>query len=69
MKRPLFFLILAFSIIACENEDLLESNPIDSNIQITPIEFFGENSLRLGLSCKTEKIYPCINYTILTEVS
>lgn len=69
MKRALFFVLLASSIIACENEDLLESNPIDSNIQITPTEFFNENSLRLGLSCKTEKIYPCINYPILTEVT
>jgi hypothetical protein len=68
MKKELALFVLVFSLFACESEDILESNAIDSNIQITPTEFFGEPSPQLGLSCKSEKIYPCINFHIVTEV-
>jgi hypothetical protein len=68
-KIKVFIIIIALTSIACESEDLLEENSIDSNIQITPQESVRDSSLQLGLSCKTEKIYPCINYSILTEVN
>jgi hypothetical protein len=67
MKRflALYCLIL---LISCEDPDLgLKSNPIDSKIIIEPREVLEPNSRRLTLSCATERIYPCINFPIITE--
>ncbi|GCC51926.1 hypothetical protein SanaruYs_21570 [Chryseotalea sanaruensis] len=66
MKRLLpYFLIL---LISCEDNDLgLESNPIDSKIIIEAREVLEPNSRRLNLFCRTEKIYPCVNYPIIAD--
>jgi hypothetical protein len=66
--RKLFTLFFLTLLISCEDDDLgLKSNPIDSKIIIETIEILEPNSRRLTLSCKTAKIYPCINFPILTE--
>lgn len=55
-------------LMSCEDNDLgLKSNPIDSKIIIETREILQPNSRQLTLSCKTEKIYPCMNFPILTE--
>jgi hypothetical protein len=69
MKKTFLLLGLAILMMNCQNDSLLEKNDIDSKIQITPLEIPGTGSPVLGLSCKTEKIYPCFNYPILTNTS
>jgi hypothetical protein len=65
MKRLLTFccFLLLFS---CEDNDL-GSNPIDSKIIIETREILESHSKRLTFFCKTEKIYPCVNFPLLTE--
>jgi hypothetical protein len=67
MKRILSFCIVT-SLISCENNDLgLKSNPIDSKILIETREVLEPDSRRLTFYSKTERIYPCVNYPILTK--
>lgn len=55
-------------MVACDLAN--NSQPItgiESQIIITPVEALGESSRSLSLVCNTEKIYPCINYPLLTN--
>lgn len=67
MRRySILYLLLLFA--SCENNDLgLKTNAIDSKIIIEAREVLEPDSRRLALLCRTEKIYPCINFLILTE--
>lgn len=68
MKRLLQFCCLIL-LLSCEDKDLgLNSNPIDSKIIIETREVLEPNSRRLTFFCKTEKIYHCMNFPLLTDV-
>jgi hypothetical protein len=68
MKGIFIFCTLAV-LLSCEdnNDAALRNNPIDSKIVIETVELLGIDSRSLTLRCETEKIYPCINFRILTE--
>jgi len=67
MKRLLTFYFLTL-LISCEDSDPgLKSNPIDSKIIIETREVLEPGSRRLTFFCKTETIYPCVNYPLLTD--
>lgn len=67
MKKILLCSLLG--LIACEG-DPLERNAIDSTIEIVPGEFYLASAIpQLALACKTERIYPCMNYPIHFEQS
>jgi hypothetical protein len=67
MKRS-YTLALLPLLIACESSDPgLSSSPADSPIVVETREALEPDSRRLTFHCKTEKIYPCVNYPILTE--
>lgn len=66
MKRLVIFIFLPL-LAACDDDTALSSNPIDSNIIIEARETLGPGSRSLTLFCQTGKVYPCINYQILTE--
>jgi hypothetical protein len=64
----IFALFILTILISCEDNDLgLKSNPIDSKIIIETREVLEPNSRRLTFFCKTEKIYPCVNFPLLTD--
>src|SRR5687768_8416949 len=66
MKISMFcFLTLAMS--CADNDSQLSRNPIDSKIIIETRELLDAESRSLTFYCRTEKIYPCINFPILTE--
>ncbi len=55
-------------LISCEDNDLgFKSNPIDSKIIIETREVLDLTSRRLTFFSKTEKIYPCVNFPLLTK--
>lgn len=63
--RKLFLFICLISFASCMQEKIdLQSNPIDSNINVEFREMLGKDSRQLTLHCQTEKAYPCINYPI-----
>lgn len=67
MRNFLIFITCLFTV-ACDLAN--NSQPItaiESKIIITPMEVLGESSRSLSLVSKTEKIYPCINYPLLTD--
>lgn len=67
MRRFLTFCVGAL-LLSCEDNDVrVKSNPIDSKIIIEAREALEPNSRRLTFFCKTEKIYPCVNFPLLTE--
>lgn len=69
MRNFLIFILCLFTV-ACDLAN--NSEPItalESKIIITPIEVLGESSRSLSLISKTEKIYPCMNFPILTDKS
>lgn len=67
MKKLSIFWILIF-LASCDDSDLgLKSNPIDSKIIIETREILEPNSRRLTFFCKTERIYPCVNFPLLTD--
>jgi len=67
MNRLGTFCLLTL-LISCREYDFeLESNPIDSNIIIEAREVLRPNSRILTLFCQTERIYPCMNFPLLTE--
>lgn len=66
--KKLLSLICIMLLISCDKENIdLESNPIDSNINIEFRELLGTDSRQLALYCQTDKVYPCVNYPIVTE--
>ena len=66
--KKIITLIFVIILNSCDNDgDNLRSNPIDSNITIEFRELLGTDSRQLSFFCQTGKIYPCINYPILTE--
>ena len=67
MKRLLILSILTLSLSCSDNDPELSKNPIDSQILIETRELLDRESRSLTFYCKTEKIYPCINFPILTE--
>ena len=67
MNRLLTFCLLTL-LISCDDNHLgSKSNPMDSKIIIETREVLESNARRLTLFCKTEEIYPCENFPILTE--
>jgi hypothetical protein len=67
MTRILTFCILT-TLISCEDNDLgLKTTPIDSKIIIETREVLEPTSRRLTFFSKTEKIYPCVNFPLLTK--
>lgn len=67
MKRLLSACCCIF-LLSCGEDSLgLKSIPIDSKVIIETREILGPSSRRLTFLCKTEKIYPCFNYPLLTE--
>lgn len=67
MKRLLKLCFVPL-LISCEDNDLgLKSNPIDSKIIIETREVLEPNSRRLTFFSMTERIYPCVNFPLLTE--
>lgn len=66
MRKTTIFILVFFNL-ACEKEDLLKGNAIDSAIEIEIREDLGSKSI--VLVCKSEKQYPCVNFPILTEQS
>lgn len=67
MKKTVI-LCISVLLLACNNNPELDDiPPIDPNITIELREVLGTDSRNLMLYCKTEKIYPCINFPILTE--
>lgn len=66
--KVLWIFCIATVFFACEEKDLeLTSNPIDFQIFIETREVLEADSRRAILLCKTEKIYPCVNFSLLTE--
>ncbi|WP_373524327.1 hypothetical protein [Aquiflexum sp.] len=66
--RNFLILITCLFTVACDLAN--NSQPItaiESQIIINPVEVLGESLRSLSLVCKTEKIYPCINYPLLTD--
>lgn len=59
--------VLVFAISCADNDSQLKQNPIDSKIIIETREVLASESRSLTFHCKTEKIYPCMNYPILTK--
>jgi len=67
MRKVVLFYMLMLTL-SCASDDIgLASNPIDSNIVIEVGEELEHDSRRITLFCKTEKIYPCYNFGILTD--
>jgi hypothetical protein len=67
MKNLLIFGVITF-LTACEHDGpRLSSNPIDSEITIEAREVLDVGSRSLTFYCKTKKIYPCINFPIITD--
>jgi hypothetical protein len=67
MNRLLIFCTLTL-LLSCEYNDTgLTNNPIDSKIFIETRELLDINFRSLTFHCKTEKIYPCVNFPILTD--
>lgn len=67
MKKLALFLTM-LSFIACNKQKVdLGNNPIDSNIKIELREVLDTTGRKLNLVCYTEKIYPCVNYALLTR--
>lgn len=67
MKRVLIF-AYAILFVSCEKNDLsLKGNSIDSKIAIETREVLEPSLRRVTFLCKTDKIYPCVNFSILTE--
>ncbi len=66
MRKTIIFILAIFSL-ACESEDFLKTNAIDSAIEIAIREDL--SSKRIVLVCKTEREYPCSNFPILTKQS
>lgn len=67
MTKLLIFSTLTFLLSCKDNDSELTKNPIDSKIFIETRELLDNDSRSLTFSCKTEKIYPCINFPILTD--
>lgn len=74
MKRvrilvSLLVLIQGIFLSSCKSNDAgLKSNPIDSPIIIEVREVLEPDSRRLTFFCKTERIYPCSNFPVLSNV-
>ncbi|NDV80398.1 hypothetical protein [Bacteroides sp. 51] len=62
----LFAVSFLFTNVACSNDD--DSASIDSDIQILVKEIMGTETNTFSLFCRTENIYPCVNYPILTTL-
>jgi hypothetical protein len=66
--RSILLLGILTILFSCKREDIeLRSNPIDSKILIETREVLEPNSRRLTFLAKTEKIYHCMNFPLLTE--
>ncbi len=69
MKKLIIFCV-SLVTISCEYKDIgLGSNPIDSMISIETREVLQPGSRRLTFYCKTERIYSCANYSIITKTN
>lgn len=69
MRKLISFIILVNSLLACDSDETIETNVIDATIQITPMELLIPNANYIALSSKTDKLFPCENYKILTASS
>jgi hypothetical protein len=67
MKKAIFLLIIFLSSISCEKTPNYEYQLIESDILIRMSEELGNpiRSFKFGL--QTDKAYPCINYSLITN--
>lgn len=69
MRKSFILLSLTASLIACDNDTLPVDAYVDSRIEVVPLEYPVAGATQLGLRCRTEKTYPCSNYSIVTELT
>ena len=67
MKKTIFILIVLLSSISCEKTSNYESQLVDSDIVIRMREELGNPTRSLEFGLQTEKAYPCINYSLITN--
>lgn len=67
MKKYILFLLPLLLVSCNQDNDVLKSSPIDSNIKIRVIEKLESNEILLD--CKTEKAYPCYNNRIQVKTT
>jgi len=66
--RNTLIAVIAILLWACADGDSeLNDSPIDSKITIETRELLDVDSRRLTFSCATERVYPCVNYPLLTD--
>lgn len=69
MKYAPIFILLLLTVSCDFTNNFQPITGIESQIIITPVEVLGESSRSLNLLCKTEKIYPCMNFPLLTNMA
>jgi len=67
MKKTIFLLITFLSSISCEKTTSYEYQLIDSDIVIRMSEELGNPTRSFELGLQTDKAYPCINYSLITN--
>lgn len=67
MKKTIFLLIALISSISCEKTTRDEYQVVDSDIIIRMSEELGNPTRTFELGLQTDKAYPCINYSLITN--
>jgi hypothetical protein len=67
MKKITFIVITLFGSISCEKTTTYDYQVVDSDIVIKMSEELGNPSRSFKLGLWTDKAYPCINYSLITN--
>lgn len=67
MKKTIFIVIALFGSISCEKTPKYDNQVVDSDIVIKMSEELGNPNRSFKLSLWTDKSYPCMNYSLITN--
>mgnify|MGYP000857685431 CR=1 FL=1 len=67
MKKAVFLLVILLSSISCEKTTRYDYQLIDSDIVISMSEELGNPTRSFKFGLQTDKAYPCINYSLITN--
>lgn len=66
--KQIITILIALVLFGCEKNDVsLEGNAIDSKIAIETREVLEPGNRRITFLCKTERIYPCVNFPLHSD--
>jgi hypothetical protein len=67
MKKIIFIVIALFASISCEKTPKYDFQVVDADIVVKMSEELGNPTRSFKLGLQTDKAYPCINYSLITN--